>query len=402
MSHSSKRLMILGAGPFQVPAVKKAVELGCHVITVDYIPGNIGHEYSHESINCSTTDRRGVLEHARRLEVDGIMTMASDVAVPTVAEVASQLGLTAPGIQVADVLTDKSRFREFQVRHHLAHPRCEAADSPDRINWSRFLDPGIVMIKPTDTSGSRGISRVEASDPRERERAFEEAREFSRSGRVCVEEYVDGLDVTGEGFLLADKDPIMVFTQKFTQGCAVTGHRLPGLLSKRQERLATEAILAACNMAGYREGPLDTDLRVTDDRAVILEMSPRLGGNGCPSLLAAYIGVDPIELTIKLALGERFSCPRPAAPKGGYGSIVIGSQCAGILEELRTMEQVQQVLPYVREGAWAVRPGDRIERFRHGGDILGVAIFAADSLDDYTERAQRIREEADIRVVPAT
>lgn len=80
MTLMTKKLMILGAGVSQLDAIRKAVELGFYVITVDYLPDNIGHKFSHQFVNCSTVDKEGILKIARDLSIDGIVTFASDVA----------------------------------------------------------------------------------------------------------------------------------------------------------------------------------------------------------------------------------------------------------------------------------------------------------------------------------
>ena len=84
--------MILGAGFNQLPAIRKAIELDCYTITVDYLPENIGHKFSHQFVNCDTQDKEGVLKIATDLDIDGIVTFASDVATPTVGFVAEQIG----------------------------------------------------------------------------------------------------------------------------------------------------------------------------------------------------------------------------------------------------------------------------------------------------------------------
>lgn len=395
-----KRLMVLGAGPFQVPAIIRAVELGCQVVTVDHSPNNVGHEFSHESINCSTVDRHGVHSHAEQLGIDGIMTMASDVALPTVSFVGAKLHLPAPGASTVETLTDKTLFRKFQVLHGLEHPVFDYGSKSQEIDWSRFKGLSSLVVKPADTSGSRGISQVEATDESSLLQAFCLAQRFGRSGKVCVEEYVSGHDVTAEGYRFSDGRTLVAFTQKFTRRCVVVGHHLPGMLTPSQERFATEAVLEACDAAGYSEGPFDADLRITDGRAVILEMSPRLGGNGCPLLLGKHTGVDPIKLTIMTALGEYTCHSEPTHEPLGYGSTIIGSQTAGRLTSVTPIEQLQVELPYVVEGIWAARPGDYVGAFDHGGNALGCIVFESE-LSNYAERARCIREAASLDILPS-
>ena len=116
----AKKLMMLGAGANQLPLIKRAVELGLHVITVDYLPDNVGHKYSHQFVNCSTVDCAGVLAVAERLEIDGIVTLASDAAVPTIAYVTSSMGLNGASSPIAKILTNKAQFRQFQRQHGLS------------------------------------------------------------------------------------------------------------------------------------------------------------------------------------------------------------------------------------------------------------------------------------------
>ena len=155
-----KRLMILGAGPNQLPGIKRAVNLDYKVITVDNIPDSIGHKYSQQYVNCSTIDKEGVLKAAVELEIDGIVTFASDVAIPTLGYVVEQLGLTGPGQSVAETMAYKTRFRVFQRENRLNHPNFAIVERREDLEsqLSNLTPPW--MFKPVGTSGSRGISMV--------------------------------------------------------------------------------------------------------------------------------------------------------------------------------------------------------------------------------------------------
>lgn len=396
---AGKKLMILGAGCFQVEAIRKAALLGCHVVTLDYLPDNIGHRFSRQAINCSTADQLAVLEHARRLKIDGIMTMASDVALPTVAFVGEELGLSTPSSETVAVMADKGNFRKMQMRNGLPHPAFTLSASAPDTDWSRFTGIEKLVAKPPRSSGSRGVFFFDKQVSPNRDRAIEMARNFSADGLVCIEEYIDGIDVTGEGFLFADGSMIIAFTEKFSCGCAVLGHRLPGLLTATQRKMAETEVAATLTQCGYAEGPFDVDLRVTATRVVILEMTPRLGGNGCPLLVGMHFGVDPVELTIRFALGNSPPVCLPGTVSKGCGSLVLGSEKSGVLKSMRTIAQIQQSVPCVIGGVLAVEPGMRVERFRHGGHALGVVILSCNSSKEYQMSAQKIRSEAAIHVV---
>jgi formate-dependent phosphoribosylglycinamide formyltransferase (GAR transformylase) len=177
--------MVLGAGPFQAPLIERAVALGCEVISVDYLPGNVGHRLSHRYVNCSTVDRDGVLAAAREHGVDGICTYSSDVAVPTVAYVAQQLGLPGAPLAAAITMAAKHRFRAFQAQEGLSHPHFVSGTRFAMVadGLSRLRFPAV--FKPVDTSGSRGVTRLETGEVQLARRAFDRARNASRSRTVC-------------------------------------------------------------------------------------------------------------------------------------------------------------------------------------------------------------------------
>ena len=64
--------MILGASILQLPAIIKAKEMGLQVIAVDMDPDAIG--FKEKDVICeviSTIDEEGILEAAKRHNIDG-------------------------------------------------------------------------------------------------------------------------------------------------------------------------------------------------------------------------------------------------------------------------------------------------------------------------------------------
>ncbi len=117
-----KKMLFLGGIMQQIPAIKRAQELGYHVVTCDYLPNNPGHEYADEYHNVSTTDLEGVLSLAKKLKIDGIVAYASDPAAPTAAYVAEKLGLPGNPYESVKLLTEKDLFRDFLQRHGFNSP----------------------------------------------------------------------------------------------------------------------------------------------------------------------------------------------------------------------------------------------------------------------------------------
>jgi len=395
-----KRLMILGAGPFQAPAIRKAAELGCHVITVDYLPDNVGHKFGHQYVNCSTVDKEGVLRAARSLGIDGICTFSSDVAVPTVAYVCEQLGLPGASPAVAETMATKDRFRAFLRNARLTCPAFLSGDSFEAIAADLHrLNPPIVF-KPVDTSGSRGISRLDRIDPPSCHDAFLKAQGYSRSKTVCVEEFVDGTEVGGDAILVNGRVAFITITHKHLRGFVVTGHSLPTNIAKPDQARVIQHIEAICNTLGYRSGPLNFDAIVSTDNITMLEMSARNGGNGIPAVIERATGADVEQAAIHLALGEIPDLSDHGEIKRGAGSFVFGSLTGGRLERICSPMDLQRQVPEVFEVHYARQPGDLIEPFEHNGNLIGFALFDCRDAADYERVTERISDTLDLAIRP--
>lgn len=394
-----KKILILGAGPFQLPAIQKAVASGLYVITLDYLPDNVGHRYSHQFVNCSTADMQGVAAAARELGVDGVCTFSSDVAVPSVAYTCQQLGLPGLGLEAAERMAVKHQFRQFQRERGFPHPAFvsggDYAGVAPRLASLRYP----LIFKPVDTSGSRGVRKIEQPDPALEADAFAYALSFSRAGTVCVEEFIDGVEVGGDGILLGGRFALLAVTHKHLAGFVVAGHSLPPAVSPADQARVRAVLEDVCAALGYSDGPLNFDVMVTPEQIVILEMSPRNGGNGIPAVIARATGVDVELATLQIALGET---PRvePYPTMQNAGSAIIGSPSDGVLRHMNDLEALRCAVPEVFDFYAAAQPGERVETFDHNGRLLGYALFTWQPPDDYFAVAARVRQALDVQVDP--
>lgn len=387
-----KRIMILGAGHFQLPAIKKAVESGYEVITVDYLPDNIGHRYSHRYVNCSTTDEPGVLRAAEELEVDGICTFSSDVAVATVGYVSERLSLPGLSYRQAIQLTRKSEFRQFLRQSQLPSPHFVCGESFDGLvdTFSDFRFP--VLCKPVDTSGSRGVTRVDEPDPILLRRAFNDAKAFSRSGAVCIEEFIKGIEVGGDAFLLDGRIIFIAITNKFLHGFVVSGHSLPSVLSDAERERVVKAVQDCCDAAGYTDGPLNFDVMLSDRETYLLEVSPRNGGNGIPTIIKYATGLDIERATLHFSASDRNAVTIPPNPGRSAGSFVFGSPAGGRITSLLDEQQMYQETPELLHLFYNHTEGDVVEPFIHSGNMVGYCVFRLTNPGEYCQVKERIKK----------
>jgi len=406
MSHvftHSKRLLVLGAGTNQLPLIIRAKSRGLYVITADYLPDNLGHQYSDASLNCSTTNVDGILEAAGALAIDGITTIASDVAVTTVARVASALHLAGPNPNAAETMTNKALFREFQARSNLNGPRFVAGtEITELAGQAVSLNPPL-FVKPVDTSGSRGVTIIQDPAYAKLHNAIRSAIQFSRINMACIEESIPGIDSSADGLLYRGKVVFMVATTKHTDGPIITGHQLPTQFTPSQLQAAQSVIERHCTALGYYDGPFDCDLRIDGDSVFIIEISPRLGGNAIPQLIEHATGSDLLGSCIDFALGcSTFSFGLRDHVEAPCGSIVFGSPCDGILDHVTPESELIQYAPDVLYAALSARPGQLVQRFSHGGSSLGYALFRIPRSSTYTDVAAHVAASLAVRIRTAS
>ena len=391
--------MILGAGSNQVPAIKKAVACGYYVITVDYLPDNIGHRYSHRYVNCSTIDEKCVLNAAEMFNIDGITTFASDIAIPSVAYVAEQLDLPGCNLDVAEKMSNKGKFRQTQQEFELRHPHFALGKRFDKIHDELHNLQNDIMFKPVDTSGSRGISCVNRSNLNQYEEAFHVAQKFSRTRIVCAEEFIKGVDITGDGLISGGKLKFIVFTQKnIAYDFVVTGHFIPALISKGMQRSIIEEVEANCAAVGYKDGPIDFDVRLTSEHPFVIEMTPRLGGNGIPDLIEHATGIDITTLAIEFVMGELLSIPFNNIVEKPCGSLIFGSECSGLIKNIAAKEEVCEAIPEIFSCIIKYQVGDNIQAFNHGGNSIGEILFDCSTPSHYDEIVKRFFKALCLRV----
>ena len=391
-------VMILGAGPLQRPLVAAARARGLHVVAVDNVPGNVAHALASESRFVSTRDVPAVVLAARALRPDAILTACSDVATPAVAAVVDELGIPGVPAEVAARLSAKDAFRRFQRAAGLPHPAfVSGADANEVVDRARALS-GPVVVKPVDRSGSRGVSRLEVRAEHALRAAIERARQAGFDGRVCVEEVIPGREYGGDAVAAAGALRAFV-TEKHVVGTVVRGHHVPPGLDADGLAAIEDAIRTHAALLGVRDGILNFDVMLGPDGApVVIEMSPRLGGNWIPQLVAHAWGVDLLGCALDLALGRApaLVAPGPARPAGSY---VLGARGPGRLGRLPRFDALRAELPDLVALEWDVRAGDRVEPLRDSGEQVGRALFDLAGRE-YEEMAARLDAALDRCVEP--
>lgn len=383
-SFEGKKLMVLGAGIYQVPLIRKAKEMGIYTIAVS-IPGNYpGFSIADKCLYVNTTDSEGVLKAATDEEVDGICTTGTDVCVPAMANACEILGL--PGISrsaaalLSDKCTMKQMFKDGGVRtadFRVVQTLEEAADAVREIGFP-------VMVKAPDSSGSRGITAVDEADGLED--AFSEAMRVSRSGRVIVEKCLKGGYEIGLDAFVKDGRVVMFLPHdkkvyRTSRAGMPAGHAFPfsgdGALTDELKNQLERAVLAS----GADNCAINSDIMIVDGVPWFLEMGGRCGATGIPELITIFTGVDYYGLIIETALGtgivpEKFDS-RPCMSR------LIFSDRTGTVTHIDE-EGLKAIMDSGTEISLDVKAGDEVFAAKNGTDRIGQLIIPSndDSMAD--------------------
>ncbi len=389
-----KKIMMLGGNIVQKSAIIKAKELGYYVISVDYLPDNPGHKYSDEYYNVSTIDKEAILELARKLEIDGILSYASDVSAPTAAYVAEQLSLPTNPYKSVQILTYKNLFRKFMRDNGLATLEGQTFQDKEEARAYFHDIPLPVMIKPIDSSGSKGVVKVTSRD--DFDEAYQEAMSHSISGRIIIEHYVErkGYQISGDGFIKDGKIAVFQVMDQhknmILNPFASIGPSCPSVQDQKYQDEARALCQTIFDKLHMRFGAFNFEYIIDEnDEIFLLEIGPRNGGNLIPDTVQYSTGVDMIEASIRACMGDDYEDALKPNKLRCASSYVIHSMTTGRFKELLIHDEIAD---HIIKQELDVLPGDAVHSFRDGGDTLGAMVIAFDNVEQMNEMMDRMWE----------
>ena len=380
-----KRLLILGGDHFTIPVVEAAHKQGYYVITCDYLPGNVAHKYSDEFINFSTTDKEGILAWARKNPIDGIVTF-TDSGVVTTAYVQHHLGLPQIGpLESVEILQNKARFRGFLADNGFYVPQAKGYTSYDNACKDAVHFKWPVIVKPVDSAGSKGVSRIEKLE--QLKDAVEFALQYSNSREFIVEEFIEkeGCSSDSDCFSVDGKFAFMSFSaQRFDE--KVTGIYTPAAYSwpstfgtQIESELASE-LQRLINLLGMKTTIYNIETRVgKDGNPYIMEVTPRGGGNRLAEMLRYATGVDMITAAVRAAVGDSVDGIEQKPYDGYWAEIILHATVGGELENVCICQEMASCV--VEKDFW-YKKGERINAFVSARDAIGTLVLRFQTPDE--------------------
>ena len=375
-----KKILLLGGSRYLLPVIKSAHELGLYVITCDYLPDNIAHKYSDEYVNVSIIDEEAVLEAAKKLEIDGIMSFATDPGVVTAAYVAEKLGLPYGGsYESVSILQDKGRFRRFLTEHNFNVPHAKSYEKlEDAFSDTEFFT-WPVIVKPVDSAGSKGVTRVD--DKNELRKAIEYALDFSHCDQFIIEDFIEkkGCSSDTDSFSINGKLVATTFSsQRFDvqsdNPYAPMAYSWPSTFSREHEDELTSEIQRLLTLLDMQSSIYNIETREgVDGKAYIMELSPRGGGNRLAEMIRYASGVDMIKAAVQAAVGLPIDKVEQPQYDGCWAEYVLHSRVDGKFKEL-------WIEPYfaaknVSEVDLWVNKGEEIHSFTAANFAIGTVVM---------------------------
>ena len=375
--------MLLGGLRYLIPVIEVAHRHGFHVITVDYVPDNIAHKYSDEYYNISTMDKEAILELAKRIQIDGIMSFAIDAGAVSAAYVAEKMGLPFQcSYESTCILQDKALFRDYLAKNGFNTPKAKGYSSIDEAlkDIDDFSWP--IMVKPVDSCGSKGVVKVEKRE--DFRKSIEFAISESHNGHFIIEDFLvaEGCSSGSESFFVDGELRYnafydQLFELNLSNPFVPMVERWPSAKDESVLEDVRQQLHRLGNLLGFRTGIFNVEWRVSKGRVYLMEVSPRAGGNRLAEILNYATDVDIIEAETLKSVG--YDCNDVHEPNynGDYAIYNLHSIRHGRFKKLVIDPAFEK--KYVIEKEIRVSAGEIVEPFAGANTSLGTLFLRADS-----------------------
>ncbi|MDQ2085657.1 ATP-grasp domain-containing protein [Herbivorax sp. ANBcel31] len=380
-----KKILLLGGSTQQVPAIEYSKKKGYYTILCDFLPNNPGQHYAEKFYCLSTTDKEKMLEIAKKEKVDGVVAYASDPAAPTAAYVSEKMGLSTNSYKSVEILAYKDKFRDFLKKNNFNCPHAEYFKSYEEAEKSinRFRLP--VIVKPIDSSGSKGVNRVDSI--KQFKRLFDLAMENSKSKNVIVEEFIK-MDhkymVGGDCFVLNGKVSfcglLNCHRNSNVNSLVPVGKSYPVQISQLRVNKIKEEIQKVVDLLDIKFGGFNLEIMFDNEgRLYLIEMGPRNGGNMIPELLNISTGVDLVAATVETAMGNSNIDVKYFEKESYFSTFNLHTDKKGLLKDVIFDKQVENKI--IKKVLYK-KQGDLVQYFDGANKAIGIIFLKFNSMDE--------------------
>jgi biotin carboxylase len=394
-----KTILVISGGIEAVPGILKAKEMGLYVVVSDYNPGAPGFTYADDRIIASTYDVEETVSTAEKYHknvrpIDGVICIASDVPL-TVASVASKLGLPGLSIETAKLASDKLAMKDQLVREGIPVPWYKPISSVEELEATCTEKGFPLIIKPVDSRGARGVLFIDRDI--DLHWAFNTAQENSPTGRVMVEEFISGPQISTEavivdgiGYNLGFSDRNYEYLERYKPHIIENGGNQPSSLPAFIQINIANLAIKAGKALGVVNGIVKGDMVYGPNGPMVIEVATRLsGGYFSTDQIPLHTGVDMLKAAIKLALGEKIYPQELEKKYNRAVAIRYFFPPKGLIIKIPDVSMMEQ-MPGVYKIILSVESGEMIENQTNHTKRAGCVITVAETREDAIRYAQDV------------
>ena len=322
-----KKLAIIGANDFQRQLILKAKENGYETHVFAWEDGAVGKDDADYFYPISIIEKEEILIKCKQIGIDGICSIASDLAVITVDYVAEKMGLNANSIECSEIATNKYAMRNAFHLNGDPIPKYMVVSENEKIDVSHMTLP--LIVKPTDRSGSRGIFKITLLD--QLADAVKIACEESFEHKAMIEEFAEGKEYSVECISYHGKHNLLAITEKITTGAPhfiETGHNEPAELSDEIKSKVRLVVYHALDSLKIKEGASHSEIKIDEVGNIkIIEIGSRMGGDCIGSdLVRISTGYDFTKMVIDVSLNREPEFVKIVEPRKAYVRFIFNAK----------------------------------------------------------------------------
>lgn len=375
-----RKLLVLGAGIYQVPLIETAKKMGIYTIVAS-IKGNYpGFSIADKVYYENTIDFNAVLKIAKEEKIDGIVVCGTDVCVPTQGYVCDQLNLKGPSLKAAEIAQNKALMKDAFTKKGVRTAACEYVNinnsNPVKI-CEKIGYP--VIFKSVDSSGSRGITMV--ADDSNIAYAYKQVKDNTRSNCYLIEKYLTGDEFGAQAFVYNGEVKFILphgdYVFKGDTGVPV-GHFAPFDIdasiiedTKNQLQLAIDAM-------GVDNCAINADFILSNNKAYVLEIGARAGATCLVEMTSLYYGFNYYEKIIQAALGEEPDFTPVNEKRQPNAEMLFQSKKTGIIKSIDFGEQNDENIVSIKLD---YEIGAHVNKFAKGPDRVGQVIAIGETVE---------------------
>ncbi|MCQ2336006.1 MAG: ATP-grasp domain-containing protein [Paludibacteraceae bacterium] len=374
---NSKTILILGGGYYNVPLIKKSVELGYYTLVCGINGDYPGYQYADKWIDVDITNKDGVLEIVKKYNVNGVISTGSDFVLPTIGYLVDNYGLIGPTEQAAFLSTNKYAMKQSFLKHNVRTAPYKKVSSFGEA-CCFVVDYGYpVVLKVVDACGGRGIAIIHNEN--ELQKYYEIVEKETKLDYLIIEKFIKGEEFGAQAYVRnGELTFVMPHGDIVYHGLTDVpiGHYAPYERADELKNDIEEQLTLCVKALGIDNTAINADFILSSGKVFVLEIGARAGATCLPELVSCHYDVDYYEYLLRMSVGEEMMFPE----KPKYASFVetLQTQQNGIVKEIKILVMPKEVQSF----NLYPKVGDVVRPFRNAYDRIGTLVMRGEKLSE--------------------